>query len=291
MPLPPGTAPREAPILAYPHGEVGGADAARLRRRGDSLDCAALGVTGSVSGFARPGRASVGAAARRLLRLVPTLGLALWLGAAGAAPPDAEPPAEHDLSTLLGHFAASRGVEASFREEKSLPLLRQPLVSEGLLYYAPPGRLVRFTLRPEATSLLLVGDRLRMQDALGVEEIDLGAHPEARRFVDQLTLLFRGDRDALERSYDVRLEGNEDAWSLTLVPRGLAQRQLIREIRLRGRAAKLDEMVMTGTEGEVTRTTYERMRSDRPFREDELTALFPSQGAPVPLEPADARAR
>lgn len=242
----------------------------------------------SVSGFARPGRARVGAA-RRFLRLV--LAVGLWMGAVPAAPADDDPPADRDLSTLLGYFAASRGVEASFREEKTLPLLREPLVSEGLLYYAPPDRMVRFTVRPEATSLLVVGDRLRMQDGLGVEEIDLGAHPEARRFIDQLLLLFRGDRDALERNYDVQLEGDDDAWSLTLAPRGLAPRQLIREIRLRGSAAKLDEMVVTGTEGEVTRTTYERVRTDRPFHEDELTALFPPEGAPAPLEPPDARAR
>ena len=30
-----------------------------------------------------------------------------------------------DLATLMRHFAASRGVEASFREEKTLPLLQQ----------------------------------------------------------------------------------------------------------------------------------------------------------------------
>jgi hypothetical protein len=208
----------------------------------------------------------------------------LLLVALGVAAASADPAADdRDLDTLLSHFAASRGVEARFREEKSLPLLQEPLVSEGLLYYAPPGRLARFTTRPDRTSLLVLGDRLRIEDGLGVEEIDLAAHAEAKRFIAQLLLLFQGDRKALERDYEVRFEGDGDIWSLVLLPRGLTLRSVIREIALRGREDRLLEMVVTGTQGETTRTTYPRMQVDRPFRPEEISALFPAEGAPVPL--------
>ena len=115
------------------------------------------------------------------------LALALLAPSTPAGSASGDAPEQRDLSTLLSHFAASRGVFAHFREEKSLPLLQEPLVSEGLLYYAPPGRMARFTTRPEHTSLLVVEDRLRIEDGLGVEEIDLGAHPEARRFIAEGT--------------------------------------------------------------------------------------------------------
>jgi len=212
--------------------------------------------------------------------LLGLLGLLVVLAASAAADPA---PADRGLDTLLSHFAASRGVEARFREEKSLPLLQEPLVSEGLLYYAPPGRLARFTTRPDRTSLLVMGDRLRLEDGLGVEEIDLAAHAEARRFIAQLLLLFEGDRKALERDYEVRFEGDGDTWSLVLLPRALTLRSVIREIALRGRDDRLLEMVVSGTQGEVTRTTYPQMQVDRPFRPEELSALFPEDGAPTPL--------
>lgn len=204
----------------------------------------------------------------------------LLLGSVGAA---AEPGSAPDLATVMGHFAASRGVEATFHEEKQLPLLVAPLTSEGVLYYAPPGRLVRFTTTPEATSLLVDGDRLRIEDGLGVEEIDLASHGVARQFIDQLLLLFRGDLPALQRDYDAVFEASGDAWSLTLAPKSLRMRQVIREISLRGSNRQLDEMVVRGAAGEVTRTTYSRIAVDRPFREDELAVLFPSEGSPRAL--------
>lgn len=219
---------------------------------------------------------------RRADRLRLTAGALALLGF--ATPGAAEP----DVATLMEHFAASRGVEAHFREEKSLPLLEEPLVSEGLLYYAPPGRLARFTREPEETSLLVREDRLRMEDSLGEEELDLAAHPEARRFVDQLLLLFQGDLAALRRDYEVRFESGSEGWSLVLEPRGLGMRQVIRSIALRGFEDRLDEMVVTGTQGEVTRTTYSHMQTDRPFDAAEQERLFPAEGTPAPLAAGDA---
>jgi hypothetical protein len=209
--------------------------------------------------------------------------LAALLAGLAASAVRAEPAAAAlDLETLMRHFAASRGVEAEFREEKTLPLLALPLRSEGVIYFAPPDRMLRVTRSPEAGSLLVAGDRLRMEDALGVEEIDLAAQPAARRFVDQLLLLFRGDLAGLEREYHVAFEAQGERWSLRLTARSRQVRQLVREVTLRGEKAHLDEMVVTGTDGDVTRTRYSRVVSDRAFADDELAALFPAQGSPSP---------
>jgi len=216
---------------------------------------------------------------RPLRALLALAALAALLPAAGARAAGERP----DLDALLAHFARSRGVEASFREEKTLPLLAEPLVSEGVLYYAPPGRMARFTTSPERTSLLLVGDRLRLEDSLGVDEIDLAERSEARRFVEQLLVLFRGDADALRRDYEASFEWRDGPWTLALVPRDRRVREIVREIALRGDGPRLDEMVVTGTEGEVTRTTYARVVTDRPFRDEEIARLFPEEGAPRPL--------
>lgn len=203
----------------------------------------------------------------------------LGASAAGSQPRDAEPSFE----AVMAHFASSRGVEASFREEKTLPLLTAPLRSEGALYYAPPGRMVRFTTAPEATSLLLDGDRLRIQDSLGVEELDLAVHDAARQFVDQLLVLFRGDARALRERYEVDFAWRDGAWSLGLTPKSARVRGVIRDIALTGRERTLSEMVVRGAAGEITRTTYSHVDGDRPFRDEELAALFPADGAPRAL--------
>lgn len=230
-------------------------------------------MTGRRRAFARRPRA----------KALALLASAAQLCAASAQVAPGRPVGKLDLETLMGYFARSRGVAAEFREEKSLPLLSAPVVSEGVLYFSPPDRMARFTSSPERSSLIVVGDRLRIEDGLGVQEIDLGAQRTAKQFVDQLLVLFRGDLAALRRDYEVGFEGDAGAWSLRLVSRSVRVRQLIREVTLRGRADHLDEMVVSGSDGEVTRTTYRRVATDRAFRDDELAVLFPAQGSPAPL--------
>jgi outer membrane lipoprotein-sorting protein len=228
---------------------------------------------GSGARVSAPARAAVRAICHALAACTATAALA-----------DAAPEVPSDVATVMRHFAASRGVEAAFREEKTLPLLAEPLVSEGVLYYAPPGRLARFTTAPESASLLVDGDRLRIEDGLGVEEIDLASHAGARQFVDQLLVLFRGDSEALLRDYAVSLAADAGGWSLLLAPKSRVMRALIEEIALSGRGRVLDEMVVRGSQGEVTRTTYSRIDADRPFSADELASLFPEDRSPRSLE-------
>jgi hypothetical protein len=218
--------------------------------------------------------------APRIMRLGVALGVAAW-SAATAEPGRVQ--GALDLERLMHYFATSRGLEAEFREEKSLPLLAAPIVSEGVIYFAPPDRMARFAHAPERSSLLVTGDRLRIEDSLGVEEIDLAAQPTARQFVSQLLLLFRGDLDALRRDYELSFEGDAQAWQLRLVSRSVRVRQLIREVVMRGRADRLDVMEIHGADGELTRTTYGRVATDRPFRDDELARLFPAVGRPQSL--------
>jgi len=215
-----------------------------------------------------------------------TLGLALALAALVCGVAAADPgrvQGDLDLEKLMHYFATSRGLEAEFREEKSLPLLVAPIVSEGVIYFAPPDRMARFARVPERSSLIVMGDRLRIEDSLGVEEIDLAAQPTARHFVNQLLVLFRGDLEALRRDYEVVFEGGAESWLLRLTSRSARVRQLIREVTLRGRADHLDEMLVSGADGETTRTTYQRVATDRPFRDEELARLFPGAGSPQPL--------
>lgn len=231
-------------------------------------------------------RSCTGSAPRRPGAWHIALLVSFLAAAAGAGEP--APVRPLDLVTLMRHFAASRGVEADYREEKTLPLLVEPLVSEGTLYFAPPDRLARFTRAPEEASMLVKGDRLRIEDALGVEELDLAGEPTARQIVEQLLVLFRGDLAALEREYEVGFSSEGERWILTLAPRSLRVRQLIREIRMEGRAGALDEMILHGAEGEQTLTRYPRVVTDRVFSDAEQAQLFPDEGSPRPLGPAPA---
>lgn len=195
---------------------------------------------------------------------------ALALLAAGAR---AEPDTL-ELDELLHRMATTRGVVAEFREVKTLALLGEPLEARGTLYFQPPDRFVRVTHEPAATRLVLVGSRMRFEDATGGSDVDLAENPVARQFADNLVALWRGDRARLEQLYrlDFRAEGAR--WELALTPRGAPLDRFIASIRLAGDGASMRTMELLESDGDRTLTHFEKSDVDHAFSADEARAVF-----------------
>ena len=146
---------------------------------------------------------------------------------------------------LLAQFRAIPGLEAHFREEKKLALLSVPLLSEGTVHFAPPGRLARHTLTPTASTLLIEGDRLMFGDGHDSETIPLDANPVVRLFVDGFMKLLAGDKAALERIFTIDLHAHKAGWELRLKPRLAPMTQVLDSIVVRGSGVKLAKMTIS----------------------------------------------
>jgi hypothetical protein len=195
---------------------------------------------------------------------------ALGLLAAGAR---AEPDTL-ELDELLHHMATTRGVVAEFRELKTLALLEEPLESRGTLYFQPPDRFVRVTREPAATRLVLVGSRMRFEDATGGSDVDLAENPVARQFADNLVALWRGDRARLEKLYRLDFRAEGPRWQLGLSPRGAPLDRFIASIRLAGDGATMRTMELLESDGDRTLTHFERSDVDHAFGADEARTVF-----------------
>ena len=57
--------------------------------------------------------------------------------------------ADDALAEVMRMLAAVPAVEGTFREEKNLAVLQEPLVATGLLYYRAPAFLRKRTLSPQ----------------------------------------------------------------------------------------------------------------------------------------------
>jgi outer membrane lipoprotein-sorting protein len=211
---------------------------------------------------------------------------ALVVGAAAvgvdAAPAHAQPPATAaaapTLDALLASFRGVEGMELRFREEKRIALLSMPVLSEGSVHYARPGRLARRITSPSVQVVLIEGDQLRMSEGGRVERIDLAAQPVVRSFVDTFSELLRGDRAALERVYRVTFTpGEEGRWTLALAPRSAPLDRFLREIRFEGRGTALGAMVMSEVSGDVTTTTFHDVNTARRYTPAEAARVFSLQ--------------
>ena len=179
------------------------------------------------------------------------------------------------LDALIASFAAMPGLAARFREEKQLSLLQVPLVSEGVLYFAPPDRLVRHVEKPAPSTLLLRGDELVLGTAADQHAIDLSSQPAVRSFVDAFRLVLAGDLAQLRALYDIQFHAaGASGWQIQLAPRDERLAGVIRSIEVAGSGAELREVRVVQTSGDATTTRFRDVDRNRHFSAAELEALF-----------------
>jgi len=188
-------------------------------------------------------------------------------------------PASVDLDGLLARFAKSPGLYARYREEKHLAMLDAPLVNEGTIHFAPPGRLARHTERPLPSTLIIDGNRLQFGDADGKQSLDLGSNQVARLFVDSFVMLLAGNRAGLEKYFAIHFTPRAaGAWQLSLVPKVAPMDKVIKELALRGEGLVIREMEMRESSGDWTRTTFSDVDVNHAYSPAEEARVFRMPG-------------
>lgn len=176
---------------------------------------------------------------------------------------------------LLARLKRVPGLSAKFREEKRLALLVAPLVSEGTLYYVPPGRLARHTLEPVESTVLIENGKLRVGDANGTRELDLHTSPVVRLLVEGFMKVLAGDGEALMRTYEVGFEaGSGRTWTMVLKPKVSPLDKLVQSITFRGEDVVIHAMETLEAGGDVTVTTFTEVDANRKYNAAELRRIF-----------------
>jgi outer membrane lipoprotein-sorting protein len=196
---------------------------------------------------------------------------ALLVLAVGASAAD---PAPGTLEGLMAGMARATGVLAEFEEVKTLALLEAPLESKGVLHFVPPDRMVRRTLEPARTWLVVDGRRVVFRDESGAPPVDLSGDPSARQFVDHFSAVFRGDLAALREKYEVRFEAKPPAWRLSLEPKDAVLRRFVASLTLSGEGESMRQMELVERDGDRTVTRFGRVETNHAYSAEELAALF-----------------
>jgi hypothetical protein len=188
-----------------------------------------------------------------------------------------------ELETLLEGFSRMTGLSARFREERHLTMLEEPLVSKGVVFFAPPGRLVRHVGEPLASTLLVEGSEITFGSADEVRSLDLATSPVLCSLVDGIRLVLAGDADALRESFRIQVETDSGAaaagagerrWRIRLEPLQAPARDAIASISFSGRGRTPTEVRVVERGGDQTVTTFSEVRADLRFSEEELARLF-----------------
>lgn len=156
-----------------------------------------------------------------------------------------------DVDQLMKALAAGRVSRATFVEKKFIAMLDAPVTSSGELLFTPPDRLERRTLKPRPESVVLEGGVMTMTRGQRQMVLKLQEYPAVGALTESIRATLAGDREALEKHYTLKLEGNEGRWSLLLAPREAKTRAFVLEIRI------------DGERGEVRTVEIEQSDKDR----------------------------
>ena len=166
---------------------------------------------------------------------------------------------EWGLDRLMQNLAKTRTGHAIFVEKKTLAILDQPVESSGELFYTAPDRLEKRTLKPRAESMLLDRGTLTIEQKGKKHVLQLQNYPEIAAFIESIRGTLAGDRKALERAYQMSLEGNEQNWTLVLLPVADKMKKVVERIRIVGVRDELRSIEIIQADGDSSHMTIESL--------------------------------
>jgi len=169
--------------------------------------------------------------------------------------------AEWNLDQLMQLMSQTHIAHASFTEQKSIAMLERPVESSGELFYTAPDHLEKRTLQPKAESMQLDGGALRIVQGDKNYVLQLQRYPEIAVFIASIRGTLAGDRQALEQNYQLRLTGNRQDWTLTLIPEGDKARKIVAEIRISGADNVLRSIKIQQADGDSSLMTITQLSS------------------------------
>jgi len=172
-------------------------------------------------------------------RLAWLLLVALWVPSVRAV--------DLELANLMALLAGVTTSSDSFVESRKSALLSAPLVLKGRLVYGRPDRLEKHVLSPYDESTVVNKQIVSIENRTLKQKrsFNLSASMPATAMVEGMRATLAGDVPTLERHYDIRLEGSQEAWLLTLTPRDAKLTEIVSKIRIAGVRERLNASKLT----------------------------------------------
>jgi hypothetical protein len=143
--------------------------------------------------------------------------------------------ADWTLENLMQALASVQQRQARFTETRELSLLQQALTSNGTLSFQHPDRLIKQFDPPDGLRYEVNANRLLIRKQDGSEEtIRLDNSPHLLAYVAAMRAVLAGDLPRLQRFFELRLEGNREAWQLLLTPKQAGLARQVRQVEISG---------------------------------------------------------
>ena len=167
--------------------------------------------------------------------------------------------ADWNLESLMRALAERPAGQARFVETKTSDILREPIKTSGTLSYKRPAFLQKHVRTPFEEILSVDGNQLTWEKPAANKRhvLSLRDYPAIWGFIESMRATLNGDAKTLQRFYRMRLDGNEQQWTLLLLPSDPDMAQHIRVIRISGSRARITTVEIEDAGGDRSLMTLQ----------------------------------
>lgn len=164
-----------------------------------------------------------------------------------------------DLAQLSQQLREPAVVRGQFTQEKHLRALPLPLVSRGEFVLARDHGLLWLLRQPLQQDYRISAAGIAQRSESGWQPA--GQQGASRRQNELFLAVLGGDAEALQRDFDLDLQGSHEAWTLTLTPRARLLQQIFSAIQIQG-GASVARIELLETQGDSTLLLLENAQVD-----------------------------
>jgi hypothetical protein len=157
---------------------------------------------------------------------------------------------EQDADALIARLAKPAPATIEFTEVRFSKLLREPLIVSGELGYSGATSLDRRVTTPYRESTSIRGESVKVErEGEKPRSFALKHAPELRGLLAGFSAMLAGDAAALRKTFTVNATGNDDAWTLELIPPDAKLGRRLKVIEVTGSHAEPRCFSMTTADG------------------------------------------
>ncbi len=154
------------------------------------------------------------------------------------------------IEQLMQDLAKAKPDHATFKEKKFIALLDAPVESSGELFFSAPDYLEKRTLLPQVESLIVEGNKILIERGSKTYYFTTQNLPELGTLINSIRGTLAGNRNALERSFDLSLEGKVTDWRLQLIPTNEKMQKILKHIHITGNNNQIHSIEMAQVDGD-----------------------------------------
>ena len=180
---------------------------------------------------------------------------------------EASPMTSTEIDQLVQRLQATTNrqpsLQANFREERHLAMLKEPIVNEGKVWFTLPDKIRREIDGKTPSTTVIDGSKMSIYypNYQQVEVYDLAKRPIIK---DSLHALTAGlDFREIKGYFDLQGSKDGNQYQITLIPKTAAVRKVIQSVDLTmGEDLIPERVTVHNTKGEVFTSTYTNVRRE-----------------------------